>query len=183
MSSPERIKRKKKEPPQLTSNPSLPYDLLLSCIAPVSRLYYPTLSLVSKSLRSLIASPELYEARSRLSHTESCLYVSIESSCVSGLTWYTLCRKPNKALISETKSKSSGQKSQFPILLMRSHHVLWRLVLKSATLADPMSSPCPRGPALGSRYWIVGLTRWARLQACGLRSAYLLQASLTGRFM
>ncbi|EOA34285.1 hypothetical protein CARUB_v10021800mg [Capsella rubella] len=39
--------KKKKPSPTSKSitNPSLPYDLLLSCIARVSRLYYPTLSL------------------------------------------------------------------------------------------------------------------------------------------
>ncbi|CAA7058726.1 unnamed protein product [Microthlaspi erraticum] len=107
MSSPERIKRRKQNPPptpQSTPNPPLPYDLLLSCIARVSRLYYPTLALVSKSFRSLIASPELYKTRSLLSRTESCLYVCIQSSSASVRTWYTLCRKPNKTLSNETKS-------------------------------------------------------------------------------
>ncbi|CAA7023936.1 unnamed protein product [Microthlaspi erraticum] len=47
--------------PQSTSNLPLPDDLLLSCFARVSRLHYPTLSLVSKSFRSLLASPELYQ--------------------------------------------------------------------------------------------------------------------------
>ncbi|WZZ88124.1 hypothetical protein YC2023_116703 [Brassica napus] len=37
----------------------LPDDLLLNCLASVSRLHYPILSLVSKRLRSLIASLEL----------------------------------------------------------------------------------------------------------------------------
>ncbi|CAA7013524.1 unnamed protein product [Microthlaspi erraticum] len=82
--------------PQSTLNPSLPHDLLLSCIARVSRLYYPTLSLVSKSFRSLIASPELYKARSLLGHTESCLYVCMERCGPQSPIWYTLCRKPNK---------------------------------------------------------------------------------------
>ncbi|KAL9290855.1 putative F-box domain, kelch-type beta propeller, F-box-like domain superfamily [Arabidopsis thaliana] len=46
----------------LSPNQSIPYDLLLDIIARVPRLYYPTLSLVSKSFRALLASPELYKA-------------------------------------------------------------------------------------------------------------------------
>ncbi|KAG7589429.1 CYC/TB1 R domain [Arabidopsis suecica] len=69
MSSPETTKKKQK--------PSLPDDLLLSCFSRVSRLYYPTLSLVSKSFQSLLASPELYKARSLLGNDENCLYVYV----------------------------------------------------------------------------------------------------------
>ncbi|KAG7598154.1 F-box-like domain superfamily [Arabidopsis suecica] len=88
---------------------SLPYDLLFNCLARVSRLYYPTLSLVSKSFRSLLASPELYRARSLLGRTESCLYV-----CIGGFPdcrWFTLCRKPHGLLTSGytcTRATSSG---------------------------------------------------------------------------
>ncbi|CAH8273117.1 unnamed protein product [Arabidopsis lyrata] len=53
-------KKQKKNPSQI---PSLPDELLVSCLARVSRLHYATLSLVSKSFRSLIASPELYKTR------------------------------------------------------------------------------------------------------------------------
>lgn len=44
--------------------PSLPNDLMLSCLARVLRMYYPSLSLVSKRFQSIISSPELYETRS-----------------------------------------------------------------------------------------------------------------------
>ncbi|KAG5382281.1 hypothetical protein IGI04_033751 [Brassica rapa subsp. trilocularis] len=45
----------------LPSSPSLPYDLVLMVVARVPRVYYRTLSLVSKSFRSMVASPELYK--------------------------------------------------------------------------------------------------------------------------
>ncbi|CAN6810601.1 hypothetical protein YC2023_034319 [Brassica napus] len=117
MSSREKRRKRKREPspesnptpvskptpastPQWSSPiPSLPYDLVLLCVARVSRLYYPTLSLVSKSFRSLVSSPELYKTRSLFGFTESCLYV-----CFTKDLWYTLCRKPDKTL----KSGSSG---------------------------------------------------------------------------
>ncbi|XP_010421289.1 PREDICTED: F-box/kelch-repeat protein At5g51250-like [Camelina sativa] len=75
-------------------NPSLPYDLLLDIVARVPRLYHPTLSLVSKTFRSLLASPELYKVRSHLGLRESCLYVCFDM--LEGPTWFTLCRKPDQ---------------------------------------------------------------------------------------
>ncbi|CAA7036342.1 unnamed protein product [Microthlaspi erraticum] len=92
-------------PPQSTPILSLPDDLLLNCIARVSRLYYPTLSLVSKSFRSLIASPELYKVRSLLGRTESCLYVCLW--CGSKYRWFTLSRKPDKTLTKDSSEKKS----------------------------------------------------------------------------
>ncbi|WZY86345.1 hypothetical protein YC2023_032729 [Brassica napus] len=49
----------------------LPEELILSCLVRVPRLYYPTLTLVSKSIRSLINSPELCKTRSLLACTEN----------------------------------------------------------------------------------------------------------------
>ncbi|KAJ4898685.1 F-box/kelch-repeat protein [Raphanus sativus] len=99
---------------QSTSNPYLPDDLLLSCFARVSRLYYPTLSLVSKTLPSLLASPELYKTRSSIGHTESCIYVCLLLHPDPIPRWYTLCQKPYQTLTTNTtkklkkKKKSSG---------------------------------------------------------------------------
>ncbi|CAA7016570.1 unnamed protein product [Microthlaspi erraticum] len=103
-------KKEEEPPPTPTPNQwsllmSLPNDLLLNCVARLSRLYYPTLSLVCKSFGALLASPELYKTRSLLGQTEICLYVCIR--CGSGRRWYTLCRKPDKTL-DDTESKSSG---------------------------------------------------------------------------
>ncbi|CAA7047224.1 unnamed protein product [Microthlaspi erraticum] len=91
MSSPKKGKSKREEeqsPPQSCTFLSLPYDLLLTCVARISRLYYPSLSLVSKTFRSLLDSPELYKERSRLGQTESCLYVCV--SHTNANRWYTL---------------------------------------------------------------------------------------------
>ncbi|KAL1201809.1 F-box/kelch-repeat protein [Cardamine amara subsp. amara] len=73
----------------------LPDDLILNCLARVSRLYYPTLSLVSKKLRSFIASIDLYQTRTLLGRTENCLYVCLRQS--NSLGWFTLCRRPNSS--------------------------------------------------------------------------------------
>ncbi|CAL9242750.1 unnamed protein product [Arabidopsis halleri] len=96
----------KKQWPELTPNPSLPDDLLLTCFARVSRLYYPTLSLVSKSCRSLVTSPELYKTRSLLNRSERCLYVYLEFPPYPNPRWFILCRKPNQTLTNIPKKKN-----------------------------------------------------------------------------
>ncbi|EOA28729.1 hypothetical protein CARUB_v10024957mg [Capsella rubella] len=75
---------------------SLPEDLVLSIIARVPILFYLILSLVSKSFRTLVASPSLYKARSLLGRRESRLYVCVDERqyCRNGPSWFTLCRKP-----------------------------------------------------------------------------------------
>ncbi|CAH8254711.1 unnamed protein product [Arabidopsis lyrata] len=100
--------KKKKLSPESTPNPSLPDDVLITCLARVSKLYYPTLSLVSKSFRSLLASPELYKARSLLRRTESCLYVCLHFPTEANARWFTLCRKPDRTLVNHKKSSSGN---------------------------------------------------------------------------
>nr|VDD47673.1 unnamed protein product [Brassica oleracea] len=88
---------------------SLPYDLLLNCLARVSRLYYPTLSLVSQKFRSVVASPDLYETRALLHRTESCLYLCLRYNRDYPRNldtyWFALCRKPNRTVT----DRSSGR--------------------------------------------------------------------------
>ncbi|XP_010436219.1 PREDICTED: putative F-box/kelch-repeat protein At4g11750 [Camelina sativa] len=75
----------------------LPDDMLLNCLARVSRLYYPTLSLVSKRFRSLLTSLEIYETRTLLCCTENCLYVCLLfPRDKNGARWFTLCRRPTQ---------------------------------------------------------------------------------------
>ncbi|EOA19152.1 hypothetical protein CARUB_v10007827mg [Capsella rubella] len=79
----------------------LPNDLVIDCLARISKLYYPVLSLVSKRFSSLIASTELYQTPTLLGRTENCLYVCLRQSLTcSGRTtlgWFTLCHKPNSS--------------------------------------------------------------------------------------
>ncbi|XP_019087769.1 PREDICTED: F-box/kelch-repeat protein At3g08810-like [Camelina sativa] len=104
---------KKKKKPTTTPIPTLADDhLILNIIARVSRLYYPSLSLVCKNFRSLLNSPELYKTRSRLGRTESCPYVCFRAH--TGFTWFTLCRKPDQTLTNQ-KSKSGYALVKVPI--------------------------------------------------------------------
>ncbi|XP_010439965.1 PREDICTED: F-box/kelch-repeat protein At5g49000-like isoform X2 [Camelina sativa] len=94
-------KKTKKQSPE-----SLPYDLLLTCFARVPRMYYPTLSLVSKSCRTLLASPDLCKTRSLLNHRESCLYVCLKFPSDPNPRLFTLCQKPNRTLTNIPKKKN-----------------------------------------------------------------------------
>lgn len=75
---------------------SLPDDLLINCLARVSRLYYHFLSRVSKRFRSIIASPELYATRSRLNRTEKCIYLYLRFPSDPKTYWLTLSGLPSR---------------------------------------------------------------------------------------
>ncbi|CAN6867797.1 unnamed protein product [Brassica oleracea] len=64
----------------------LPDDIIMDCLAIVSRLEHESLFLVSKLHRSLMLSPELYQARSLMGCTELCSYLS-SGSIFSGGPW------------------------------------------------------------------------------------------------
>ncbi|KAF5480751.1 hypothetical protein F2P56_001468 [Juglans regia] len=77
------------QPPLLI--PSIPDDVALNCLARVPRSLHPTLSLVSKPIRSLLSSPLFFTARSLLQSTEPLLYLSIRSPLSPSL-WFSLGR-------------------------------------------------------------------------------------------
>lgn len=105
-----RVRKRKKKMPSPSASPvtesimSLPYDLLFNCFARVSRLYYPTFSLVSKTFLSIVYSSELYETRSRLSRTEKCLYLCLHFPSDTNTYWVTLYRKPNGNVADKSSS-------------------------------------------------------------------------------
>ncbi|EOA14219.1 hypothetical protein CARUB_v10027374mg [Capsella rubella] len=88
--------------------PSLPDDLIVSILARVSRSYHTKLSLVSKSFRSILASPELYQTRTLLGRTETFLYVCLRFPDEANPRWFTLYRKkPNQTLTKKKKKKKT----------------------------------------------------------------------------
>ncbi|XP_010467791.1 PREDICTED: F-box/kelch-repeat protein At4g19865-like [Camelina sativa] len=93
--------KKKKKKIKNSSPPSfslLPDEIAMNCLARISRSYYPTLSVVSKSFRSIISSTELYAARSHIGTTEQCLYVCIREHESRFPQWFTLWINPNRTL-------------------------------------------------------------------------------------
>ncbi|CAA7014212.1 unnamed protein product [Microthlaspi erraticum] len=139
MSSMEKKKKKRKRKTGTTTAPLLPDDLLLSCFARVSRLYYPTFSLVSKRFRSLIASPELYKARSLLGNTEKFLYLCLRSHPPSLL--YNLCLKPSQTLINEKGKSSVSVLATVPIPSSPSAH-FQGLVAVGCNIYNIKETPC-----------------------------------------
>nr|VDD40908.1 unnamed protein product [Brassica oleracea] len=101
-------------PPVLTLL-MLPNELILSCLARVPRLYYPTLTLVSKSFRSLINSPELCKTRSLLARTESCLYVWFQFQNDENTHWFTLYRNPYQTVDDNSQTNKLGGYKLVPI--------------------------------------------------------------------
>ncbi|ESQ51519.1 hypothetical protein EUTSA_v10017911mg, partial [Eutrema salsugineum] len=73
----------------------LPEDVIIDILGRIPRCDYPTLSLVSKHFRSLVASRELYARRSLLGCTEHCLYVVLYNNEIGEGQWYILRRKAN----------------------------------------------------------------------------------------
>ncbi|EFH41493.1 hypothetical protein ARALYDRAFT_330849 [Arabidopsis lyrata subsp. lyrata] len=78
---------------------SLPDDIIVDIIARVPRTCYPTISLISRRFRSIIASPELYTRRSLLRCTEHCLYALIYNPKNGHYHWYILRRRKGFILI------------------------------------------------------------------------------------
>ncbi|CAH8357462.1 unnamed protein product [Eruca vesicaria subsp. sativa] len=119
----------KKPATEPTSIMQLPDELVLSCLARVSRLHYPILSLVSKTFRSLTSSPELHETRYLLNRTENCLYVCIQFPTESNHRWFTLCRKPDKTLTNQICKKKETESSSgnvlVPVQILNSPPVEW----------------------------------------------------------
>ncbi|CAA7035854.1 unnamed protein product [Microthlaspi erraticum] len=81
----------------------LPDDMVLSCVARMSRSDHASLSLVSKRHRSLVASPELYRMRSLLGCAENCQYVCLLTPIPR---WFILSRgkSVNRRLLSPIPS-------------------------------------------------------------------------------
>ncbi|KAJ4905911.1 F-box/kelch-repeat protein [Raphanus sativus] len=75
--------------------PGLPDDVTVNIVARVPRSQYPTLSLVSKSFRELIASPKLYKERSFRGFKEHCVYAVLQHRHKGPFSFYILHRKLN----------------------------------------------------------------------------------------
>ncbi|KAG2240503.1 hypothetical protein Bca52824_090645 [Brassica carinata] len=71
-------KKKKQDEPSHPSFLSLPDVIILNCLARVSKSYYPKLSLVSKTFRSLILSIELNHARFHHKTNEISFHVCLQ---------------------------------------------------------------------------------------------------------
>ena len=65
----------------------------MNCLAFVPRLDHGSLYLVSKLHRSLMLSPELYQARSLMGRTEHCIYLCLRNASDPFVRWYAFYPK------------------------------------------------------------------------------------------
>ncbi|KAG7585283.1 F-box-like domain superfamily, partial [Arabidopsis thaliana x Arabidopsis arenosa] len=101
------IQKNKHENPSFLS---LPEEIILTCLARIPRSYYPKLSLVCKTFRSLIVSKELNDARFHLKTQEIVYQVCLQFPNNPRPSWYTLWIKPGQILtnqLEEEKTKST----------------------------------------------------------------------------
>ncbi|CAN7102240.1 unnamed protein product [Brassica rapa subsp. narinosa] len=96
--------------PQLTSPSfsSLPDEIVVTCLAHISKSHYPKLSLVSKRFNSLIFSNELHVARSRSKTRENVLHVFLQLPGHRLPSWYSMWIKPGQTLTNELKEENSN---------------------------------------------------------------------------
>ncbi|KAF4371687.1 hypothetical protein CsatB_023682 [Cannabis sativa] len=83
--------------------PSLSDDVALNCLARIPRCHHPTLSLVSKTFRSLLSSPLLFNARSLLNSTQHFLYLTLRSHTLQNpFSWLTFYKPQHNSLPDHT---------------------------------------------------------------------------------
>ncbi|CAL9242741.1 unnamed protein product [Arabidopsis halleri] len=182
MSSPE---KKRKSPttktkkrsltpsPESTSNPSLPDDLVVNILARVSRSYYPNLSLVSKSFRSILASPELYQTRTLLGRTETFLYVCLRFPDEANPRWFTLYRKPNQTLTKKKKKMKEDSSGTLlaPISILNSPPVEWSCLIAVGSNLYAISAAIEDSPC--SNVWYLDCRTHTWLEAPRMRLAHI----------
>ncbi|EFH48567.1 hypothetical protein ARALYDRAFT_327005 [Arabidopsis lyrata subsp. lyrata] len=89
---------------------SLPDEIILNCLARISRSHYPKLSLVSKTFRSLLMSHKLNVERFHLKTTETFFHVCLKLPDRPSPSMFTLWIKPGQILMNqlEKKERSTG---------------------------------------------------------------------------
>ncbi|KAL0726324.1 hypothetical protein Bca4012_022417 [Brassica carinata] len=100
-------KKKKQEESSRPSFLSLPDVIILNCLARISKSYYPKLSLVSKTFRSLILSTELKLERFHHKTSEAFFHICVQLPNRSFPSWFTLWIKPEEDKKKRKKTKST----------------------------------------------------------------------------
>ncbi|KAJ4870845.1 F-box/kelch-repeat protein [Raphanus sativus] len=107
--------KKRKPNPSQSSFLSLPDVIILNCLARISKSYYPILSLVSKTFRSLILSIELGTARVHHKTQESLFSICIQHPDRPLPLWFALWIQPDQiekkkaTLVQVPSSYTSGE--------------------------------------------------------------------------
>ncbi|KAF8046762.1 hypothetical protein N665_3442s0005 [Sinapis alba] len=109
------------EPPEskITTDPPsfslIPDEIVVSCLALLSKSYYPQLSLVCKTFHSIILSREILIERRHYKTQENFLHVCLQWPGRRLPSWFTLWIKPDQTLINQEDAKCTGTTMLVPI--------------------------------------------------------------------
>ncbi|XP_010434357.1 PREDICTED: F-box/kelch-repeat protein At4g19865-like [Camelina sativa] len=164
---PEKKKKKKKRktkdssppppPPPPSSTPSfslLPDEICENYLARISRSYYPTLSIVSTTFRSILSSTELYKARAQLGSTEQCLYVCLSDRSYQFPQWFTLWINPNRTLpnsFNKRRKKKKKKKGQLLVPITSSNFNSQSVSVAVGSEIYVIGGPVDRAPSSAVR--------------------------------
>ncbi|XP_019095532.1 PREDICTED: F-box/kelch-repeat protein At5g48990-like isoform X1 [Camelina sativa] len=181
------LKRKRKSPTTKTKKPSftlsdhlekpsLPDDLVVSILARVSRSFYTNLSLVSKSFRSILASPELYQTRTLLGRAETFIYVCLRFPDEANPRWLTLYRKkPNQTLTKKKKKTTKKEDSCVHLLaptpILNSPPGEWSSLVAVGSNPYAITSSIEDSPC--SNVWFLDCRTHTWLEAPRMRLAHI----------
>ncbi|KAG2319046.1 hypothetical protein Bca4012_054672 [Brassica carinata] len=101
-------------PPSLLT---LPEEIIVNCLARISKSYYPELSLVCKTFCSLLLSMELYVARLELGTHENVLHVCLQSPDKTRPSWFSLWLKPDQTLTNNIGKKKTQNSCRDTLLV------------------------------------------------------------------
>ncbi|KAF3568320.1 hypothetical protein DY000_02017756 [Brassica cretica] len=138
-----RAKKTKREAFRLSC---LPDDLVMNCLARVSRPDLAALSMVSKRYHSLVASPDLYKIRSLIGRTETYVYVCLRiPTPVPSVRWYILRRRKTldaSDLIQIPSLPSQPLEASSVVVLDCSIYVIGGLIKGEQRSSDVWSLDC-----------------------------------------
>ncbi|RID60190.1 hypothetical protein BRARA_F03367 [Brassica rapa] len=104
-----------------TNLSSLPDEMVINCLAHLSRSYHPKLSLVSKRFRSIILSRELLFARSHLKIQEHVLDVCLKLPGRRLPSWFSLWIRPDQILTNDMEEDKSTTRNTLLVSIPSSY--------------------------------------------------------------
>ncbi|KAK7283120.1 hypothetical protein RIF29_12420 [Crotalaria pallida] len=84
--------------------PSLPNDVTLNCLTRLPSNHLPTLSLVSKPIRSLLSSPHFFNQRRFLHSSEIITYFFLHNGTTNEWQWFSLYLNPTNSTAVQVSS-------------------------------------------------------------------------------
>ncbi|KAL0889555.1 hypothetical protein Bca101_013538 [Brassica carinata] len=97
---------------------SLPDEMVINCLARISKSYYPKLCLVSKRFNSLIFSSELFHARTHFRTLEHILEVCLQLPGPRPPSWFSLWIKPDQILTNDMEEDNTSKSTTRNTLLL-----------------------------------------------------------------